>query len=522
MRAFALICLIFLPVACGEESAAPKEAAWTPEAPTGRDAWWKAATESAGGTRLVLAPREVRGLLASARRFGFDDDAQWWAPRSKWAYQQILSLDPDDVEANGAVGRKTLQSIDGFAPLWQRIVDAKIFTPEMIELVEMYGEPVDENRAVFLSESEFQIETARLRAAKEHLDKMAGNPEYAAFQLAIERVPSRLRDDPSVHVRVGPFLVFFAARDLRHIEGETDASEEKRVGALRENYERKLKERTQVLQGVVKDLTKLYPELARRHPLRPEQFFFLWIFGDPEMYQDFVESFVAGRPESTYRCGFFHRKDGWGYLYLPRAPEMAEPQDPEHAEPGEEVVVREVPDPEQQLKESLAFIATQQLLRHWARDPADRFSNRFDKSRAYWLKEGLPAYIAGRQMKKPVVGPALSEGWRFGREFPVLQRVIERESRLELRRYREPDPEPDGEQPVTNLGMRRHFADLSWLLVRYLNDDARRKQFESYLISQIEASKPGKATALAEALGLKTEADWRRLEDAVYDTIEGR
>ncbi len=527
MRLVAVICLLLF-VACGGETTSPK-GSWVDHdanataAPADRDVWWKAATETAGGTKLVLAPREVRRVLVTGRKRGYDGDGEWWAPRSKWAYQQILALDPEDVEANGAVGRKTLQSIAGFAPLWQRIAEAKIFTEEMIELMEMYGEQVDQDRAVFLSEAEYQIEIARLRAAKQHLDKMTGDPEYAAFQLALERVPSRLRDDPSVNVRVGPFLVFFAARDLRRIDGENEAAETARIDALRANYTKKLKERVKVLDGLVKQIPKLYPELAKRHALRPDQFFFIWIFGDPEMYQEFVENFVAGRPESPYRCGFFHKKDMWGYLYLPREPEGAVPVPvPDDENPGEVQVAHELAKPEAQLKESLAFIGAQQLMRHWARDPADRFSNRLDKSRAYWLKEGLPAYLAGLQVDKPSVGPALEEGWRFGREFPPLERILERESRLSLRRYQEPEAEPEGKQPVQNLGVVRYFSDLSWLVVRYLNGDARRKKFEQYLLSQLEATKSGKVTGFAEAMDLLGEDEWQRLEDAVYDTIEGR
>jgi len=519
MRLLTWIPLLFF-VACGggedASDSSGEGAASTSSAPTDRDAWWKGATRRPSGAERVLAPRELRAVLANGRRHGFDGDAAWWEPNAKWAYARILALDSDDVEANSAMGRKTLQSIPGFAELWKRIGNARVYNPAMEELLDQYAMWIAEERPVFLTEDEYQIVLSKFRIARAHLDRMEKDPEYAALQIALERVPSQLRDYPSVRARAGPFLLFLAAPDLRRIEGESEESENERLATLRERYTVQLAEHAKVLDALLSDIRELYPDLAQRHPIRPDAFFFVWIFTDPGWYRDFVSSIARARPESKYRSGFFNRKDMWSYVYVPRPAETVKPKDGE--EPADDQ-----PDPTTQLRETLAYVGAQQLLRHWARDPADRFSNRLDKSRAYWLKEGWPTFLAARRVKKPSVGPALDDGWRFGRAFPELRDIVQRESRLELFRFQEaaPEVEEGAPEPVSNFGLIRHFTDLSWLFVRHLNGDARRKAFEQFLLSQIEATSRGDADALAEALGLENEGDWVALEGAVYDAIEG-
>jgi len=204
----------------------------------------------------------------------------------------------------------------------------------------------------------------------------------------------------------------------------------------------------------------------------------------------------------------------WGYMYKPRAPEIAP------VDEGEEAVQVEIPDPETQLRETMAYVACKQLLRHWARDPEEAFTNRLDKSRAYWLKEGWPAWMAARRVEKSLVGPSLREAVRFGREPPPLHRIVERQSRIELHRYREPDPPiPAAGNPALNVGIRRHFTDLAWLLVDHLNRKEHRDRFEAYLIAQIEATAEGTPDGFAQAFALDSAKAWEDLEYALYDRL---
>jgi hypothetical protein len=507
-------CLIALfLLACGESETAPKSQP-AESAAVDRDEWWTGATKTTLGKQRLLAPRELRGLLFFGRSHGFDADQEWWGPKSKWAYANILKLDPDDVEANASVGRKTLQSVAGFDSLWKRMAEARVYNDAIEELLEQYQPWIAEGRPVFLDAGEIEIVVAKMRRASEHLDRMDNDTEYAALQLSLERIPSQLRDYPSVQARAGPFLVFFAARDLSRIEGESEQAEDERLQALREQYQKQLDERCKVLTELLTDIGKLYPDLASRYPLAKDDFFFLWIFGDPEWYSEFSEAIRVSRPESRYRCGFFDKKGGWSFLYLPRKAEVAE------ATGDEEAVPPDIVEPEAQLRESMAYLAAQQLLRHWGRDPVDPFRNRLDRSRAYWLHEGWPTFMAARRVAKPMVGPALEEGWRFGREPPPLRRIVERESRLDLFRYREPEPEQGAEQPIFNLGIRQHFTDLAWLMVGHLNQPKTRKQLEAYLLSQTEATAKGDADGFAAAFGLKNEAAWQDLEYAIYDPLD--
>lgn len=489
---------------------------------TNRDEWWTAATKAPNGRERLLAPRELRTLLADGRARQYDADQKWWTERRKWAHERVLALDPDDVEANAAVGRRTVQSLPGWTALWTRMLTAKVYNAAIEELLEQYQPFMDDDRPYFLSSGEVEEVTAQMRKASAHLDRMENDTEYAALQLSLERIPSQLRTFPSIHTRVGPFLVFYAARDLQRIDGEPEDAEDERLRALRLKYETELAEFASVLPELQKDIATLYPELSKRYPIRKDEFFFLWIFGDPELYVEFKSALRLKNPENPYRSGFFNAKDRWGYLFRPRAPEPGEAGEEREpaGDPNEVAVVREIPDPKEQLKESIAYVAAQQLLRHWGKDPKNPFFNRLDRSRAYWIKEGWPCYLASRRVKKTLVGPALVEGWRFGLEAPPLHRIIERESRLEMRRYQEPDPPRDGGDPILNLGVVRYFSDLAWLTVQQMTEGPRRAEFEKYLLAQIEATAPGTSVGFAAAFGIRTDSDWMKLEDMIYAPLD--
>ena len=62
------------------------------------------ATKRPSGREKVLSPRELRALLAAGRTYGYQRDSAWWNQRAEWAYARILSVDPEDIEANAGMG----------------------------------------------------------------------------------------------------------------------------------------------------------------------------------------------------------------------------------------------------------------------------------------------------------------------------------------------------------------------------------------------------------------------------------
>jgi hypothetical protein len=482
--------LLLLLAACGEKAAPPPLAPEAPSPPD-RDAWWNAATGAAAGGETVLCPRELRALLEEGRKFGFAADEEWWGRRGAWAAERILELDPDDVEANALSGRRSLQSIDGFERTWARMIATRAPSPEMTEMLERYGPWVEEARPVFLTREEFEVERARLGQAAAHLDRLDADPGFAAEQRMLVQVRSSpLGRYPFVHARAGPFLVFYAARDLRRDPEAEAAEEETRLLGARELRQKQLAGWTPVLEELVADMRALYPEATAAHSIPEGRLIPQWIFGDPEWYADYAPRIRRDDEEPPYRLGFHHPATGWAYL--------AEPT--EAASDG-------------LFRESLAYLGAVQILRIWASDPKDPTANRWDESEDLWFKEGLPAFLASRRVKEPVEGPALKAQW----ELPPLTVVVHRRGRHDRGHYlalaEDATEAPEAYPPDGG------FTDLAWLLVRHLNADERRGAFERYLRGQVEGTGKG-FSFFEECFGIRGTEGWKALQRSTYSSIE--
>ncbi len=451
----------------------------------------------------------MRALLDEGVAHGFDGDASWWKQRTDWVHGRILDLDPDDVAANAALGRATLQSLEGFAPLWERMLLTRYPDTVISELLDQYDGWVQEDRPVFLGSDEVQLVRARLRDAKAHLDRLDGDPKYAALEGGLARVRSSvLADYPFLHVEFGPFVVFYAARDLGRIAEADPAAEERRLAERREVYRRRLEMHRPAYEGLLRDVARLFPELVAEHPLSDRDIFYQWVFGDREWYADYVAKIRREGQESTHRCGFYEGATGWAYLFeLPEAATVSMP--------GEAEV-----DPDMQLRETMIYLAATQILWRWGRDRKDPQINWMERTEAYWLSEGWASFLGAMSVPKPMVGPMLREAKRFGWVFPPLSRVVARRSRLDLQLYEEPLlHDPDAEEPRQPLAVRRAFTDLAWLLVTHLQSEPQRAAFVRYLRSQVEGTRGG-LDWFEECFGLRTQSDWQTLERAVYARVE--
>jgi len=485
-----LLPLLILLGACSGEEQGPEVTA--PEAPSrpDRDAWWNAATGATSGGERILCPRELRGLLEDGRRFGFDADAEWWGRRTAWASERILELDPEDVEANAMAGRRSLRSIEGFDALWRRMIETRAPSPGITELLDRYDPWIEEGRPVFLTREEFAVEQARLKEAAAHLDRLDSDKVYAAEQRALLRASASAHGKyPFIHVRVGPFLVFYVARDLARDPEADPAEEEARLAGRREVHLRRLAEWTAVYTDLLEDMHTLYPEAWAAHPLDESELMPQWVFGDHEWYLDFTARVRRDEEEAPYRVGFLQEATGSAYL----------------AEPTEEAGM-------DLFRETAAYLGALQILRTWACDAKDPTLNHWDRSEDYWFKEGLPAFLASRRVAKPVEGQALQGPW----EMPRLDAVVARRGRLARGVYLMPKEgiEVDPAQLAPDGG----FTDLAWLLVRHLNG-AHRAPFERFLRAQIEGTGKG-IGFFEECFEVKGSAAWHALERATYGSIE--
>jgi hypothetical protein len=303
---------------------------------------------------------------------------------------------------------------------------------------------------------------------------------------------SALGEFPFVHARAGPFIVFYAARDLRRDPEAEAAAEDTRLAGCREVRQKQLATWTPVLDELVADMKALYPDAWAARALPPDQLIPQWIFGDPEWYHDFTPRILRDDRVSPYRLGFVHSATGWAYV--------AEP-----ADMASEGLYRE----------TLAYLGALQILRLWAVDRKDPTTNNWDRSEDLWFKEGLPAFLASRRVKEPIEGQAFNGPWVKPSLWLVVQRrsLGDRAARLGVPEEVDfvggpPSYPPDG-----------GFTDLAWLLVRHLNADERRKGFEKLLRGQVEGSGRGIAFA-EECLGIRGTEGWKSLERSTYSSIE--
>ncbi|MGQ0612448.1 MAG: hypothetical protein ACT4PV_01685 [Planctomycetaceae bacterium] len=450
----------------------------TPEAPAqdratatlDRETWWTRATARPSGAERLLAPRELRAVLAEGERRGFSADATWWAERRRWAFERILSMDPLDTEANTAAGRRVLQTYPGFRELWDRMLAARTLHETTETLLGLYDDRVQADEAIFLDEEEWARTSALLKDAAEHLRRMGEDPAYRALQRALQMVRSdgALQEYAFVRMQAGPFLVFYTARDLRRIRGEGEEAENARIAGRAAIYEKALAARAAIYTGLLDDLRALYPEILAAHPIAPGDLFFQWIFADEATYLDFCERTGSRGQVRAYRAGHLRKRDGWAFLFEP-AEERPEASDP--------------------VGESAAYLGCLQLLTHWSIDPAVPGTRHIDSSRALWIQEGWASLLASRRVAKSELGASLRQANLAGRALPSIQRIVDRESWHELEQYREPVEETaEGPPPLT---VRESFADLAWVLTEVLHGGNYRPGFSRFLLAQIEGRRGG-------------------------------
>ena len=525
-RWFLLMLAAAICAACGDPAGEPGDSERrTSPAPT-REEWWSSATLHPSSRERILSPREMRALLAEGRGYGFDSDPGWWNERRLWVFQRVLEVDLEDIEANAATGRKTLQEIDGFAPLWERMILATVRNEAIEELLDRYDELLQDERAIFLTADEYEVVIARLREARAHLERLENDARYSSLERLLARVRnSVLGDYPSIHIVSGPFVIFYAARDLQVIEGEDPEAEERRLEPLRELYATRLEARRTLYVELLEDIRKRYPKLWAKRAPGEGQLFLQWIFSDRSLYQGCIDRLPLREPS---RGAFVHDATNWAYLY---ESSVAGGTDETEAR-------RQEAAGERALLATAARLAAEQLLREWGKDPKDPLVNHMETSPDYWLKVGWPAWIASQRFEDAALGSeipkalaraaglaataeAARKAWRANKTesnlaaataaenealraaVPPLVEVIERRSRLDRRAVLRTESGAD------------IYVDLAWALVGQLNSERYDSAFERYLLSQIEGSQRGIAW-FEECFGVEGLTGWRDLQRAVY------
>jgi len=518
----AALCLALLGCDSGPESSGRGDDEAGPTAPADRAIWWQDATVTGSGRERILAPRELNALLAQGRRYGFDRDDAWWKEKRRWVSKRVLALDPEDLEANDAEGRRALQSSEGFADLWSRMLGCRAPNSDIDALIEQYDPFVQDGSRRFLDAGEWEVVTSRLQKVRAYLDHLDRDHQFAVQQIALSQVSRHplLNRYPFVHVTVGPFLIFFSARDLQTIEGEDASAEADRVASRKEYYVKRLERMSDLYEGVLQTMRRRLPELPDLHARTDQALFKQWIFGDVDAYREFAEELRKANAARPYRSGFFHRKDGWAFLFE-LAEQKAGVQLQPVQDPAEEDATGRAPafNPgairrgSHPLEETAAYLATLQILDAWGVDKRDRTINHMQNSRALWLREGLAADVAASLVKEPAIGQLLKEAHTFKLDLPLraVHKLAECESWFNLDLYQEPVVLED-QRRTRRLRFRATYSDLAWLFVDTVRRDPYRASFVRFLRDQADGRSRGGVGDFEKAFKIENEAGWAELE----------
>ncbi len=415
-----------------------------------------------------------------------------------------------------------MQSAEGFAGLWSRMLGCRAPNSEIDSLIEQYDPFVQDGSPHFVGSGEWEVITSRLQSVREYLDHLDRDHQYAVQQIALSQVKRHplLNRYPFVHITAGPFLIFFSARDLQTIEGEDSGAEADRVASRREYYVKRLERIRDLYEGVLQAMRRRFPELPDLHARTDQALFKQWIFGDVDAYRDFAEVLRKENAARPYRSGFFNRKDGWAFLFeLPAQPAgmPALPvRDPDEVDatgrapkfnPGS---IRRGSHP---LEETAAYLATLQILDAWGLDKKDRTINHMQNSRALWLREGLAADLAASLVKEPAIGQLLKEAHTFKLDLPLraVQKLAECGTWFNLHLYQEP-VDLDDQRRARRLRFRGSYSDLAWLFVDTVRREPYRAAFVRFLRDQATGASRGGVGDFEKAFKIENEAGWAELE----------
>ncbi|MCZ6786257.1 MAG: hypothetical protein O7E54_03735 [Planctomycetota bacterium] len=481
-----------------------------------RATWWTEATVGPVGSERIFCPRELRALLDEGVRAGFHKDREWWNEKRAWVAKRVLDLDPSDLDANDAMGRRALQRLEGFDKTWNAMLASRAPTPDIDALLEQYDPFVQTGRPYFLTEEEVEVLTARLRKVGEYLARLNNDKKFASLQTALSQVRRNplLKGYPFVHKVVGPFLIFYTARDLQRIPGEDEAAEDARIASRADAYRHYLDRLKGVYEGVLVDLRRRYPELADYHVRTERELFCQWIFAEYESFADHAERTRKSGAARPYRLGYYNGKDRWAYFF--------QLEEQEAATLGEGTdTARSAPAGSDPVFETAAYLAVTQILNRWGVDAKDRTINHLQRSRALWLREGLASLLAARRVKQPAVGSVLRTAKKFRWDLPRIQSVVECPSWFDLRLYQAPVsniPPEEAERrqlPLTRTGV---YPDMAWLLVDTLHGAEYRERLIRFLRGQIDGSGGGGGIAAFEkSFGIENEGGWAALELSLRD-----
>ncbi|MGH7163781.1 MAG: hypothetical protein ACREID_09875, partial [Planctomycetota bacterium] len=499
--------------------------------PVTRAEWWFEEAIDGVGTPAGSRAEELRSVLAVARERGYDKLAGFdWPAKQLRVHELLLRIDPDDPDANRAFGRIPLSDYPDFWGILRRLFDARTLPDELDRFRRSYEAKVsfrkDEagNRRVpCVPQEEYAGVVRALDAFLEHERKLAADPTLAAVLDALQRV----KRDPllgsyeTVHIVEGPFVVFFASKELAPRDGSPNELE--RVESKRAAMRKRLEPRARLLRDFLAFFRERWMKPMELPEFPERQLFFVWAFEDREAFDAYGEQLGQRHPPGLK--GYFNPRDAWVFVF-------------------------EDPDSTMSVETALAHELVHQLHWHFSKDPQGQFKNHFERLAAVWFSEGWAEYVGWHDVKDGghLFGAdsrsrmtSLHAFRRVGLPLPPPRFLVQRRDYLEwihhMRKWlaERPQPLPDSaraaaQDPGTLL---EGLYAQSWLFVKFLHEseggryrapvlEFTRAALRGFPGFTGEKGYPTAAEVFAKVFALATDDDWKRLERDFEKFVEAK
>ena len=524
----------------GGDSASPTgttggAAAAASKVPDAQD-WWTQATRNSDMSARKLNKATIARLLKEGEDYGFAGKAGFgWEAKKKELYAQLLKEAPKNREANRAAGNKSIRDYPDFEGVWQHMSAAPWLPEKYYKFLDQLAERNFNGKGhLWLKPEEFERFSRTFDDYVEFRKRVEANPTELAIEQAVERTRSHpiLGNYGAVAMKIPPFVIFFGSRELKALDDSPE--ERERVQAKeKEILERANKTRRPVYEAFLEAFEERYRKPLNLPPFKPTDILYQWIFEDRDGFNRYQVAAV-GNPLHPGVLAYFSPQNRWVF-----SPER------ESAEAGgisnENVVAHET---------------THQIHFHFSKHPTRKGVNFFNQAPAVWFQEGWAEYFGGSCHKTD------SGQWKFfwyelgrvealrrmkKRGLPLipLRFLVERASYNEFNKWfanywleeaRRIVSDEGNDEAERFISQPTYFGALyaqSWLFVYFLNEYKEsgklkyRDGFQDFLWMTLRGrQKPAKYVknagtvekwpaiydAFSDIFGIKTEADWARLQ----------
>ncbi|MHC4339409.1 MAG: hypothetical protein ACYSX0_04235 [Planctomycetota bacterium] len=488
--------------------------------------WYEEQFLDYAGRVKTLSGRKIHALFAEAERRGYPGvPGVAWNEKKRRVYRELLEREPDDPDANRAIGRFPLSDYPDFWKVFRRLTDAKVLPAELARFRDAY-EPRVRFKPVWrtpaLAEEEFARASALLDRFVALEKEFDANPTRRAIFESLARVQMHplLGEYETVHVEVPPFVLFYASREIT----PKDASERERVRVKREKE--RLKGRLESFTAVIRAYLAFFREEWMK-PLGLKEFpetqlFFIWVFGDRKSFDEY--GLRVGLLHPPGLLGYFNPRDLWIFLY---------------EEEGQQVKV----------ETSLIHELTHRLHWHFSKDQVGKHRNHFLRVGAVWFKEGWAEHICwfkkegGKYAFGQIAQPRMDALHEFREsKLPMypLRELVRSESyrghEEEVQRWLGAQnlwPEDELRQGILNVAYMELLYSESWLFVRFLHEGMGgryRTGLETFTKAMLggflgyrgKRGYPQAHEVFAQVFGLEEEKDWQRIQKEFDDYLEAK